>query len=299
MSFAGSMWAWYALRRETPPLCLPWLVAGAAVTLAGSLPLVSFLLEHGARGAGGAWVPGIGEPVRLLSAFTVGLPAIRVYFPDNDNLLLAPLAALPLWLWWLLGLVLAGAGGAGLAAGWQAGNQRRWHALLALLLLLAPAAVAFAYGRLFGLAIWAIKPFVGVVYIFFIWMGIGVSRLPRPLRRSVLAAVLVVALACLVPYFSVWQKARADEALRLLPAAEPATQAVLLQPYWAAPLAAYYLETDLPLWGIHQGREHSLVQASRAALPFASSYTPLPCDATGFQRVTDVWMYSHLPDLRQ
>ena len=301
LTFALGLWAWHHLRLRLSPLPGRWLGVGIALTMAGALPVLFLLWNCRDGGAGGAWVSRPEDLLALFALWSVGLTAARAYFLDGVHLVLPPLATLPLWVWTLVGVLLIGGFTVrGISQGWKSDGTHHWGALLALLLVLAPIAAAFGYASTLDRRVWAFKPFLGAAYLFYLWGGVGLSRIPHALtRRGVVALTLVISLTSLIPYHMTWQKSAAAIAFRSLP--PPGEQGlVLLDRVYAAPVAFYYLGPDAEVWGLRADGESGFALAQvfpTDSLPV--NFQTMDCGAPALQGVTDVWVYGPAGRIRQ
>ncbi len=301
LAFALSLWGWHRLRHRPSPLPGSWLGVGAALTVIGTLPLLFLLWSYQGNGAGGAWIPHPEDILVLSALWTVGLTAARAHFLDGTHLALPFLSTLPLWIWALVGFLLSGSFAAwGISRGWKSGDTRRWAALLALLLTFVPVTIAFGYAAAFDVRAWAYKPFLGAAYLFYLWGGVGLSRIQHSLlRRGVAAAVLVVSLASLIPYYTTWQKTDAAPAFHSLPPLNE-QEMVLLDRAYASPVAFYYLGPDAEVWGIAPDEKGNFT-LTRIFFdnPPLGDFHPMDCNAPAITRIVNVWAYGPPARIRE
>jgi len=149
--FALGLWGWHHLHQRSSPLSIRWVGVGAALAMSGTLPIIFLLRGYRHGGAGGAWIPRPEDLPALFALWSAGLAAARTYFLDSPHLIWPSLTTLSLWTWVLVGTLVSGGFAAwGFLQGWKSGNTHRWGALLALLLALAPVAVAFGYATMWN-----------------------------------------------------------------------------------------------------------------------------------------------------
>jgi hypothetical protein len=229
-----------------------WLSAACAAT--GALPPLILALADASQDAGGAWVPGLRDIAALFRLVSAGLSPARAYFLDSAHLTLPALAGIPAWAWTAAGLATCGLPAAwGLCSALRSAKDRRLPALLALLLMIVPAALVFGYGALTARQVWAFKPFLGAAVLFYLWAGIGISSIRSCfVRWGQGATIVLLALASLVPYFTAWQKSTAAGAFHALPA-QASSQGVIVEPLYQWPLAFYYLGSEVPVYGLAGG----------------------------------------------
>jgi hypothetical protein len=199
-----------------------------------------------------------------------------------------------------VGLVVSGLPAAwGLHATWLAKKEHRVQVALAILLMVLPVALVFGYGALTARRVWALKPFLGAAILFYIWAGIGIGSIKFPLlRRCLGAAILILALASLVPYFNAWQKSTAERAFHALPA-QVSRQGVIIEPSYQAPLAFYYLSDTVPVYGLAagDGDERVLVRISPSRQDIDGLRQPVQCETLA--STTDLWVYCSAERIRQ
>lgn len=301
--FILGLWGWYRLRRRTFPLPGRWLSLGIALTTLGILPIVFLLWNFRSGEAGGAWIPNLDDLAMLFTLSSVGLAAARSHFLDGAHLVLPQFRALSLGVWVLVGFLTSGGFAIwGILQAWRSENERRWEAILAFLLMVVPVIAAFGYASVFKHRMWALKSFMGAAYLFYMWSGIGLSRISQSfLRRGVALVALGVALISWLPYHTGWRKTDANVAFRSLPAVSDERGMVLLDRVYTAPVAFYYLGPDANVWGFIPQKSESTFALVRSApdgiLPQDSR--PVGCDAPLLRDVTDVYVYGSVERIRQ
>jgi hypothetical protein len=82
------------------------------------------------------------------------------------------------------------------------------------------------------------------------------------------------------------------EILRL-PLQDPEHSAVLMDPAYLAPLAFYYQEENLPVWGLRRNDVGEIFwgQATNGGI-LLDDLQPLSCDMPQVRRIDQVWIYS-------
>jgi mannosyltransferase len=288
----------------TPPLHC-W--AAAACVVIGALPPLALALANANQDAGGAWVPARRDLSALFLLFSAGLAPVRTYFLDSAHLVLPRLAAVPASAWIAAGLAVSGLPAVwGLVTAWRMEKNRRTEALLAILLVLLPAALVFGYGGLTARRVWALKPFLGAAILFYLWAGIGIGAIqPRLLRRCLGAAIVALTLASLWPYYTTWQKSTAGDAFHAL----PAQAGVIMEPPYLSPLAFYYLGETSPVYGLtageadasqppaNRGGEYTLFQIMPPRADEFGLRQRIPCE--DLPAAADLWVYGSLDRIRQ
>jgi hypothetical protein len=264
-----------------------------AISVAAAIPAVALLLRFvGAGvGGGGTWLPGPRDLLALFALVASGFTAARVYFLDSAHLTLPTLAGVPDLAWVAVGLLPGALAVLGLASAWRNRGTDRAAAFVAAALALGPVAGTYCLSIATGASIWALKPFLGAAYLFYLWAGVGLSLLPwRAARYSVAVAALAVSLASFVPYYTVWQKTDAQIAFGALAGALP-RPAILLDRAYMAPVAFYYLGAGVEVWGITTGTSGATLVKLDPNGVRPESYVPAGCDTEQFRAVTAVYLY--------
>ncbi len=271
-----------------------YLTAGAASIVLGALPPLALSFIHSPQGAGGAWTPAANDLLTLFLLWMTGLAPVRNYFLDSAHLAPPLLAALPTTAWLATGMAASGFPALwGMYYAWKIKKRFQVEVLLATILIVVPIALIFGYGIITDQSIWALKPFLGSAYLFYIWAGIGVGSIKFPVLRKCLGvAIVMVAITSLWPYYTIWQKSNAANAFRTLPTLT-SQDGFLIEPPYISPLVFYYVGETIPAYGIveEQGKEPSLIQI-------------LPTDMNAFdlrQRtvcaelssITSLWIYEY------
>lgn len=287
--FLGGREIWAIFHKQNSSLLDFWSGASTALTIMGMSPIIFLLWGYQASGAGGAWIPNWQDILSLLALSTTGLAAGREHFLDSAHLVLPPLKIVPLSIWLFVGLILCGAFSVwGVLQEWQTRDEdRQLLALLGILLIIGPIAIAFGYARLLDIRAWAFKPFLGTTYLIYIWSGVGLSKISSSLlRRGVIFATLGVSLVSLIPYYTTWQKTNANTTFQNLPAAKK-QGALLMHRAYEAPVAFYYLGSGAKVWGLKTG--NLLKISPNGILP--DDFQPIDCNDPETQIVTDLWIY--------
>jgi hypothetical protein len=175
----------------------------------------------------------------------------------------------------------------------------RAQVALAILLMVLPVALVFGYGALTDRRVWALKPFLGAAILFYIWAGIGIGSIKFPLlRRCLGVAIVILALASLVPYFNAWQKTTAGRAFHALPA-QVSRQGVIIEPSYQAPLAFYYLDDNVPVYSLAagDGDERVLVRITPSRQDILGLRQPVQCETLA--STADLWVYGSTERIRQ
>lgn len=283
--------AWRRLHKQPFPVPGQILAAASLIAFLGALPVAYIAVRFRASGAGGAWTPVPADLLDLFTLITGGLAPAHNHFIDGNNLVLPALAGLPSWAWALVGAVLGGGFAfIGLRADWRQPGIARWRAGFGLASLCVPVLI-FSYALIFQRQQWAFKPFLGAAYIFYLWAGAGLSRTPLAARTGAISALLLVGLASWVPYYTTWQKSEFRTVFSTLQ--DPAHSAVLMDPAYLAPLAFYYREDNLPVWGLRRNDVGELFwgQATNRGI-LLDDLQPLSCDVPQVRQIDQVWIYS-------
>jgi hypothetical protein len=301
VTFVLVYWIWHRLKKQPSAIGGLWLGLGLAISLVGVFPPLFLLWKHLGIHGGGSWIPAPEDLFYLLSLITSGLAAARVHFLDSSHLVLPALAKFPYWGWWLISLGWSGLFILGIKTAWKAGRNHRWEAILSLLLIFIPLSAGFLVGIIFQKYTWALKSFIGIAYLFYIWIGLGVSRLPKRLYR-VMAAVLmsVVALVSLIPYFTIWQKADAARAFSSFPTAINHQDLILLESPSIAPLAYFYLDPTINLWGVGDRSQKpvGLLRVSPVKSLLGDNQLE-GCDDPQLKQAANVWLYGVAERMRK
>jgi uncharacterized membrane protein len=301
ITFALVYWTWHRLNKQPSAIGGFWLGLGLAISMVGAIPLLFMLRNNLGIHGGGSWIPAPEDPLFLLSLITNGLAATRLHFLDSNHLVIPALAKIPYWGWWLISSGWSGLFILGMITAWKAGRNHRWEAVLSLLLIFIPVSAGFLVGIIFHLYTWALKSFIGVAYLVYLWIGFGVSRLPKRLYRVVAAALMMaVALVSLIPYFTNWQKADAAQAFGSFPTAINHQDLVLLEYPYIAPLAYFYLDPTINLWGVGDRSQNpvGLLRVSPAK-SLLGDYQLEGCDDPQLKQATDVWLYGATERMRK
>ena len=301
VTIAVGFWGWNRWRARSGPLPWKWLGIALALTILGILPVMLPLWLFRSGGAGGAWIPQAQDLSTLFALSSAGLAAARSRFLDSSHLVLPALTPLSAGAWSALGILTSGGFATwGLWQGLKNEKEHRWTASAALALMFVPVAIAFCYALLSRRPIWALKPFLGAAYLYYLWSGIGLSRIPWAwFRRCAALLALIVSLASLVPYFTTWQKTDAATAFRSLPATKY-PRAVLLERAYRAPVAFYYLGPDGLIWGLGGSKEEGF--ELRRISPNGvqpEDFEPIDCGSEHIQRITDIWVYGPIQRIQQ
>lgn len=281
------------------PLLLALLAVGVAI-----LPMVRLLLLHRGTSSPAAWVPELVDLRDLYLLWTAGLTATRHRFLDGAQLALPLTRSLTAAAWVVIGTLVAGAPAVmGLIHAWRQKGLRRLEVLLALTLILLPVAMAFGYSVARGSAIWIQRPFLGAAYLVYLWAGIGFAALPwRRARWTLAALAILVALASLLPYFTVWQKANARQAFKTMPTPDE-HNVLVLEPRFLASLVRFYFDADTPMLAIEaneQGMPELIRPLFETDHPFIEVFgRPYPVTCDDLADVTDLWIYGEGESIRR
>ena len=286
------------MRRFDAPLDDRLLVAASAAVLLGILPMLRLLALHANTNSRGALLAQPSDLFDLYLLLTSGLVAVRQYFLDGSNLTLPAMEAIPPVTWFLAGTVICGAPAIyGLAGAWRMGGSPRLQVVFAIVNLLLPAIIAIGYSMTMNTRIWIQRPFLGAAYLLYLWAGIGVSLIRWKRARWTLAGLaIVVALASLVPYFTLWKKSDARDALMSMPAPDE-HKSLVLEMRFLSSLARFYLGADAPMLALETGSSgmSSLVKpvfdSDHAFIEIMGRPIPVSCDDAA--AATDFWFYGN------
>jgi hypothetical protein len=282
---------WRRLHKQPFPVPDQILAAASLIAFLGALPVAYLAIRYRASGAGGAWIPSPADLLDLFNLITGGLAPARNHFIDSNNLVLPALAGLPSWAWALVGVGLSGGFAfIGLRSDWRQQGIERWRVGFGLASLFVPVLI-FSYALLFQRQQWAFKSFLGAAYIFYLWAGAGLNRTPLAIRTCAVSALLLVGLVSWVPYYTTWQKSELRTVFSALQ--NPAHSAVLMDPAYLAPLAFFYREDNLPVWGLRRNDDGKLFwgQATNRGV-LLDDFQPLSCDSPEARQIDQVWIYS-------
>jgi hypothetical protein len=284
------------LRERTIPKIGARLAAAMIVIALGVAPSLLPLAWHRTTSIGGAWVPKTTDLVALFALWSVGLTAVRGYFLDGPHLVWPPLAPITTEVWAIIGALVSGLLVVlGMLRAWQADPSKRAAVLLAILLLAVPAVAVFGLATLLQRRWWALKPFLGAAYLYYLWGGVGLSQIrQRWLQGLFVATACAVASSSLIPYFTVWQKSDAAVALRSMPRADD-ENVVFIEPANRSLLARYYLGPEVPLWRVDEQGGIANVREITDILHSTAIPAVITCGHGGMLSGPDptrVWLYS-------
>jgi uncharacterized membrane protein len=270
------------------------LVVGAASIVLGTLPPLALSFIHSARGAGGAWMPAAKDLLVLFLLWMTGLTPVRDYFLDGAHLVLPSLAVLSTTTWLVIGMATCGFPALwGMHHTWRIKSRRQVEILLAIMLIIVPIALVFGYGVITAQGVWALKPFLGSAYLFYIWAGVGIGSIKVPLlRKCVAVAIAVVAIMSLWPYYTTWRKSTAASAFHSLPALA-GQEGVIVEPSYLSPLVFYYVGKTVPAYGIvaKQGDQLSLIRILPTDTEVLGLRQRITC--AELSSTTDLWVYDY------
>lgn len=296
LAFVGGYLILKRASRLAMPLADRALVLALLVVALAVVPMVRILLLHSGTSSPAAWVPKAVDLRDLYLLWTAGLTATRHRFLDSAHLTLPLTEPMTAGMWLAAGTLIAGAPAViGLVHAWRLGKLRRLEVLLTLTLIALPVAVAFAYAVVRDSAIWIQRPFLGAAYLIYVWAGIGYAVVPWRRTRWVLAALAVaVALASLLPYFTIWQKNNARQAFKTMPAPDE-HNALVLEPRYLSSLVRFYFGADTPMLAIEaneQGMPQVIQPRFEKDHPFIQVFgRPFPVACSDLADVTDLWLY--------
>ena len=298
----------YLLRRQvfgvTEGLGRSWLVAAGAAIGVGVLPMALLLLNRTGTNSQGAVVPELTHIRDLFLLWTVGLVAVREHFLDTARLTWPLTADVSKAGWFLLGAALCGAPAVyGMVKAWRMTGTQRIQVSLTLVSIILPVFVVFAYGSLTGQRIWIFRPFLGQGYLVYLWVGIGLASLQQPwLRRGLALAAVIVAIASLGPYFTIWQKS--DTPIAMAAAARPDERNLLVveAPFFG-PQASFYLDDGTPLMALYWDQTGAPIltklqffDPKRLIDKVQGRPVPVTCD--DIATATDLWIYGNVRRIR-
>jgi len=274
------------------PACLDWrylALSLAGITL-GMLAVLSVIIQHPPPGTS-TWIPDVGSLLQLFLLCSLGLANARWHFTDTDNMVWAPLAAVPALVWGLAGLLAYALPAMyGLFSAWKMKGDRRLEAGLAVTLVVIPVAIAFIYSNLMSQPAWALKPFLGAAYLLYLWAGIGISRFPwRGLRIAVALAAVLLSCTSLLPYYTTWEKSPAAAAMRSLPALDE-QDVVFAEHAYESLLVSYYLGETYPVYGVGLNKERNWQAIKMTPTGILhGNYKTVQCRKLA--AITDIWIY--------
>jgi uncharacterized membrane protein len=286
---------WLGLSGESLKKKTVWVYGGIPllIVVIGLLPVLPLLWRVRESGAGGAWLPSLRDLWALARLIILGFSTTTSYFLDGQHLVLPAFRQWSTTIW--NGLVVGMFFPLIAWALWQekkekAGGRRT---ALAFAFFVLPVAI-FLYAFIFKRPQWAMKSFLGVAYIAYLWMGIGWGRLPAWIRGIYLVTFSVLAGMSLIPYFSVWQKSADSQTLSLITASQQSQHALYVEKAYYAPVGYYYLREN---WVILSGKTPAgdddaslLVWVSPNGL-LPENYANTSCQDPRLEAIDAVWLY--------
>lgn len=280
-----------------------WVWLSGGIILLGILPIMSVLLfADGWRApGGGVWVPRLIDLSILYNLASVGLTAGRQVFLDQNNLVFPIFRSVPIWGWFIPGLIMGSLTIKGIAWAWKAGNQQRFVLSIILYSLLTPIIVILFLGWGLEMKTWAQKSFLGMVLLFYILAGIGFSSLQKLwLRWTIVAITLGIALLSLIPYYTIWEKDNSRIAFHSLPESDRGG-VVVLEKHYISSLPYFYLGKDAHVIGLNNQMEdtNNLFWDTQYGTGFIYGYESLTCDDVISQPLNNVWIYGNKIKVRE
>jgi hypothetical protein len=156
-----------------------------------------------------------------------------------------------------------------------------------------PIILAFGYALVTGRQAWALKPFLGSAYLFYMLAGIGIGSIQfAALRRCFGVVIMAVAAVSLLPYYTSWQKSTSANAFHALPRSA-GQNGVIVEPSYLSPLVFYYTQGTIPTYGIvaEPGAQASLVRILPTDKSVLGIQQRIPCDE--LSSVTALWIYEY------
>jgi uncharacterized membrane protein len=285
-----SKFPWLDIKRYS------WLVIGTIISILGLLPITFVIWSHKSIGAGGAWVPYPVDLIYLLSLVSTGFIASSDHFLDKIHLVLPITGKIPYWGWWAFAIVLLGFAYLAIILAWKRGFYFKLEVIYSILLILIPLSFSFIYGNIFRIRVWAYKPFLGAAYIFYMWVGIGISQLSSIiLRRSLLILISLISLFSLIPYFTTWQKTNANLAFEFVSRVDLSKNAVLIEPAYIAPLAFYYTGEESLILGFDGISDTStMIVEISDEISFLGNSESIGCTSKEVSSITNIWAYGNI-----
>ncbi len=271
-----------------------WVLVSGLIIAFGVLPIILSLLRSTAWRSlgGGVWIPSLKDLPMLYLLASVGLTAGRSHFLDSSHLVLPELSKIPTWLWMFVGILLPGLLAIkGSIQSWKIGAKQRWFVGILFISTIAPIMLVWLLGWILQINTWAYKPFLGVLLLFYLLAGIGFSTVTMKWVRWVLVVLTFgVALASLIPYYTIWNKDNSKDAFGALPNVA-ADGVVLMDRAYMSPLAHFYLGTDVHVLGLKfvEDFEYPFLDAEFGP-KFMYGYDELACEGLDFQ---NVWIYGN------
>jgi hypothetical protein len=156
-----------------------------------------------------------------------------------------------------------------------------------------PIALVFSGGVITARRVWALKPFLGSAYLFYIWAGVGIGSIKLPLLRKCLGvAIAIVAAMSLWPYYTTWQKSTTASAFHSLPALTN-QDGVIIEPAFLSPLVFYYMGETMPAYAIvtENGNQTSLIRILPTDKDIFGLHQRITCNELSFAR--NLWVYEY------
>jgi len=304
---ASGVWSVSLLKKRVLPQSNRWqswpseipskfFSLGMGISFTAIISIFPVIWKYKSAGAGGAWIPGYEDIAYLFGLLSIGLAAARTYFLDSAYLVIPALSDVPLLVWGLLGMVFFGGMAVwGIVTGWKSQTTARWVIVSTLASILLPIMGAFIYAIVFERAAWAYKPFIGAMYLFFLFVGLGFARISQPaFRYSVVIIVICLSLISLIPYYTTWQKSDARMAFQSLPELSD-HEVVLVEKAYLSPLAYYYLGQNAQIIQVLGTNAYNSTDALLVRVDFGDTLLgrrqSLDCDACIWDSITSLWVY--------
>jgi uncharacterized membrane protein len=291
-------WFAYRIMKKPYPFTTLWLMGCSIIAVIGSIPVIYIGQIWRGNINPGAWIPNWSDLPRLFSAISVGLGAGRFsQLIDSVHLVLPLLSRLPGSIIFIFAIPLSG----GLAI-WQVSRnlkypvQGDWKAVFALPTLFLPIFL-FLYMNLFHLTQWALKPFLGLGYLIYLWAGLGAANASKLFRKVLLIAILAASLITLVPYYTTWRHSMVVDSLFVRPSLNRKSAILTNSSYNAADIF-FYLGTGTKVILVTGFKENS--SYLWFVSPFgimANDIHPIDCKLPELQYIQSLYIYERKPEL--
>lgn len=278
---------------------LTYLLLGLGIAVIGSLSIIGLYWQYRQRGAGGAWIPTVGDLWMLVGLFSSGLVGARAHFLDAQHLVLPFADSVLAHYWVYLGamaffvpLVL----GVFLSLRKNADYAEKRRIIILLLIAILPILIAFGYAWERNTAVWAFKPLLGSALILYIVMGAASTQFSFRFFVTWILLCLLFAIAPLFSYYQSWQKTTLPEALASIQPTHP--WALIVRPAYITPVIYFYVGVDTPVWALNAKSELQDYPSPYTAV-FFESPDNLSCDDKIMRHTSEVWLYGvTLEDLK-
>ena len=265
---------------------------GIGISLLSVVPVLMFVFKLQSKGAGGAWVPQWKDLVDLVNLISVGIGTARGHFLNGENLSIPLFSSFSRMVWLFVGLVSSGGFVLyGLVSVWKTDQRQRLMVVFSVLSAVLPLLVVFGYTFVFRKQLWAYKPFLGIAYLYAMWVGIGLHQIDsQTIRKVGVIVIFLVGAIMMIPYYSGWRKSDEGDAFKKIQWRSQSNAVVLAKTY-TFPVAFYYLGDDATVWGLRESDEGTKVVEVNYRDSLFGGYELLDCDKLSKMHVSNLYFY--------